>query len=73
MISIALLSIHEVSLSFLIFFFFFNIVCILGLVGVPVDFNKVFKSETPDWLGWLFFLVSVDNQLYLIFTCHSFD
>ena len=50
----------------------FLIACILHLVGVLTDFNKAFKSEKPDWPGQLFFLVSVDNQLYL-FICCSFD
>jgi len=50
----------------------FVIACILHLVGVLTDFTKAFKSEKPDWLGQLFFLVSVDNQLYL-FICCSFD
>ena len=50
----------------------FLIACIVHLVGVLTDFNEAFKSEKPDWLGQLFFLVSVDNQLYL-FICCSFD
>lgn len=49
----------------------FLIDCILCLVDILMDFNKAFKPEEPDWLGQLFFLVSVDNQLCL-FICHSF-